>query len=84
MRNVGIFGHGRSDQPEAMSHPVRAMKGGARAALEDNHMADKSITKTELVASIARACTLAAATAVSTGPDRAVSSVSCACAPSAS
>jgi DNA-binding protein HU-beta len=31
------------------------MKGGACAALEDNHMADKSITKTELVASIASA-----------------------------
>ena len=37
------------------SPPVRAMKGGRRAALEDNHMADKSITKTELVASIASA-----------------------------
>ena len=31
------------------------MKGDVCVALEDNHMADKSITKTELVASIASA-----------------------------
>jgi len=53
--NVGIFRGGRSDHPKSIRSFGPMQEQAVIAALEDHSMADKSITKTELVASIASA-----------------------------